>query len=107
MLTMNPGELPAIAAAALARHERYVRDFVEGFNFCPYARHSRESGTLQRVVLLERGFQAAVDAIADAIERLEQLPAESMEVGFIILPALAPELSTGREGAREFERLVR
>lgn len=97
----------AVREAALARHERYVREFVEAFNFCPYARRSREAGALQRVVLLERDFQAAASAIADAIERLEQLPAESMEVGFIILPALAPKLSQGREGAREFEMLVR
>jgi hypothetical protein len=91
----------AVREAALARHERYVREFVEAFNFCPYARRSREGDTLQRVVLLERDFQAAAGAIADAIERLEQLPAESMEVGFIILPSL--EL----ESAREFEMLVR
>lgn len=92
--------LAVITAAALARHERYVREFVEGFNFCPYARRSRETGALQRVVLLEEDFQAAVNAIAGAIERLERLPAESMDVGFIILPMLS-------QGAREFEMLVR
>ena len=96
--------LASVTAAALARHERYVREFVEGFNFCPYARRSRETGTLQRVVLLERDFQAAANAIAHAIERLERLPAESMEVGFIILPMLAPELS---QNAQKFEMLVR
>ncbi|HZE61435.1 MAG TPA: DUF1415 family protein [Burkholderiales bacterium] len=93
--------LASVTAAALARHERYVREFVEGFNFCPYARRSRETGTLQRVVLLEESFPAAASAIADAIERLEQLPAASVEVAFIILPSL--EL----ESAREFEMLVR
>src|SRR4051812_5375166 len=95
----------AITAAALARHERYVREFVEGFNFCPYAKRSRETGTLQRVVLLEEGFQAAANAITDAIERFEQLPAASVEVAFIILPSL--ELPKGLEGARKFEMLVR
>src|SRR5580765_252704 len=92
--------LAAVTAAALARHERYVREFVEGFNFCPYAKRSRETGTLQRVVLLEEGFDAAASAIAHAIERFEQLPAESMEVGFIILPMLS-------QRPQEFERLVR
>jgi len=92
---------PAVAAAALARHERYVREFVEEFNFCPYAKRSRETGTLQRVVLLEESFQAAASAIADAIERLEQLPVASVEVAFIILPSLK------LESAREFEMLVR
>ena len=91
----------AVTEAVLLRHERYVREFVEGFNFCPYARRSRETGTLQRVVLLDEGFQAAASAIADAIERLEQLPAASVEVAFIILPSLK------LEGAREFEMLVR
>src|SRR5579859_3509233 len=97
--------LAAVTAAALARHERYVCDFVEGFNFCPYARRSREIGMLQRVVLLEEGVTAAASAIAATIERLERLPAESMEVGFIILPSL--ELPKGLEGARQFEKLVR
>jgi hypothetical protein len=55
-------------------------------------------------VLLEREFQAAANAIADAIERLEKLPAQSMDVGFIILPVLAPELS---QRAQKFEMLVR
>src|SRR3954463_13409409 len=90
----------AITAAALARHERYVREFIEGFNFCPYAKRSRETGTLQRVVLLDTSFDAAASAIASAIERLEQLPPHSMEVGFIILPLLSLP-------AREFEMLVR
>ena len=87
-------------AMALARHERYVREFVEAFNFCPYARRSREMGTLHRVVLLEDGFEAAASAIASAIERFEQLPADSMEVGFIILPLLS-------QRPQEFEMLVR
>jgi hypothetical protein len=96
--------LASVTAAALARHERYVREFVEGFNFCPYAKRSRETGTLQRVVLLEEGFEAAASAIAHAIERFERLPAQAMEVGFIILPVLAPELS---QRAQNFEMLVR
>jgi hypothetical protein len=92
--------MEASTAAALARHERYVRDFVEAFNFCPYARRSRETGTLQRVVLLEKDFDAAVSAVDKAIERFEQLPAQAMEVGFIILPMLG-------QRPQEFEMLVR
>ena len=45
-------------AAALARNERYVREFVEAFNLCPYARRCRETGKLQRVVLLNPGGAA-------------------------------------------------
>ena len=101
-------------AAALARNDRYVREFVEAFNLCPYARRCRETGKLQRVVLLDAGgapgtaaFDAAVHALAQAIEQLEQLPADAIEVGLIVLPALDDTLAAGPEGARAFEQLVR
>ena len=40
-------------ADALERNDRYVREFVEAFNLCPYAKRTREAGRLQRIVLLE------------------------------------------------------
>ncbi len=100
-------------AAALARNDRYVREFVEAFNFCPYAKRTRETGRLQRVVLLDEGgppgtpgFGSAVSALADAIERFEDLPPASIEVGLILFPALLPALAAGAEGAHAFEALV-
>ena len=36
--------------AALARNSRFVEEFVEGLNVCPYARRSRVTGTARRFV---------------------------------------------------------
>lgn len=98
---------------ALARNDRYVREFVEGLNLCPYAKRTREGGTLHREVVLEEGgapgtpgFEAAVDALAAAIARVEAIPAQCVEVALVIFPALAPCLAHGLEGARAFEQLV-
>lgn len=100
-------------AAALARNDRYLHEFVEALNLCPYSRRCRESGGLQRAVLLERGgppgaagFDAAVLAIDAAIDRFERQPSESIEVALIILPALDAVLARGVAGARAFENLV-
>ena len=85
------------SAAALARNDRYVREFVEGFNFCPYAKRCHETGKLHRVVLLgETDLAQAVDA---AILRFEQMPPDAIEVGLIIIPAFD-------QGARAFEMLA-
>ena len=100
-------------AAALERNDRYIREFIEALTLCPYARRTRESGMLHRVVVLEAGgapqtpgFEAAVAALATAIAGVEALPADSVDVALLILPVLAPELSKGIEGARAFEHLV-
>ena len=101
------------SAAALERNELYVREFVESLGLCPYARRCRDAGRLQRTVLLEKGgeplstgFDRAVSAVDAAVARFEAMPADSIEVALIILPALVPALAQGREGARAFERLV-
>lgn len=113
------GAMPDISddpriTAALARNDRYQREFVEAYNLCPYSRRCRETGKLRRVVLLDQGgdpgtagFDAAVDAIVAAIARLERLPPDTIEVGLVLLPALHPALALGLEGARGFEQLVR
>lgn len=100
-------------AAALARNERYVREFVEALGLCPYAQRCRETGRLHRAVLLLEGgapdsaaFSAAAAAIDAAIAQVEELPEESVEVALLILPALVPALSSGREATHAFERLV-
>ena len=80
-------------AAALARNDRYLREFVEALQMCPYARRCRESGKLHRRVLLE-------GAAAAAIEEIEALPEESVEVALLIFPD-APVGS--EEAARHFE----
>ncbi len=100
-------------AAALARNDRYVREFVEAFNLCPYAKRTRETGKLKRVVLLEaggapgtQGFDAAAAALDEAFRRFEELPEASIDVGLVLLPALAADLAQGKEGAHAFEALL-
>ena len=101
------------SAAALARNERYLREFVDAFNLCPFAKRCREAGKLHRAVLLEEGgtpgtpgFDTAVTALAGAIARFERLPPDSIDVGLILLPALVPALARGLDGAHAFEKLV-
>ena len=88
-------------ASALERNDRYVREFVEAFNLCPYAKRTRETGRLHRVVLLE-DYDAALDALVHAIEQLEVLPPESVDVALMIFPSL-PQ---GGDAAPAFEKLV-
>jgi hypothetical protein len=97
---MPPSADPRIAAA-LARNDRYVREFVEAFNLCPYAKRTRETGRLQRIVVLDEDG-AALEALARAIEELEALPPETLDVALVIFPAL-PQ---GKEAAQAFEQLV-
>ena len=68
------------AEAALARNARYLREFVEAFSLCPYAKRCRESGKLHRRVLLESA--EAVSAIAE----IEALPPAAVEVALLIFP---------------------
>ena len=66
--------------AALLRNDRYLREFVEALNLCPYAKRCREDGKLHRRVLLETG--AAFAAVAE----IEALPANSVEVALLVFP---------------------
>ena len=88
-------------AAALERNDRYVREFVEAFNLCPYARRTRETGRLHRVVLLEDGDEAG-DALVREIEKLEALPAATVDVALMIFPVLP----TGRDASIAFEKML-
>ena len=110
---MHPAPEDPRIAAALERNERYVREFIEALTLCPYAKRTREDGMLRRTVLLEPGgapqtpeFDAAAAALDGAIAAFEALPPGSIDVGLVILPALAPALAHGIDGARAFEQLV-
>lgn len=100
---MTPAD-PRIAAA-LARNDRYVTEFIEAMNLCPYARRTREGGRLKREVVLEDG-EAALEALGRVAERFEALPPGEIDVGLAIFPALGPDLAEGPEGARAFEQMV-
>jgi hypothetical protein len=78
---------------ALARTDRYLREFVEALRMCPYAKICRESGKLHRRVL--RGREEALPAIRE----IEALPPETVEVALLIFPE---EPATGEASARAF-----
>ena len=78
---------------ALARSDRYLREFVEGLRMCPYAKLCRESGKLQRRVVRSR--EDALPAIAE----IEALPPQSVEVALLIFP---DEPADGDASARAF-----
>ena len=84
----------SVEEAALARSDRYLREFVEAFHFCPYAKRCRESGKLHRRVVLR-----AEDAL-DAVRAVEALPEDSVEVALLLFPNAAAD---GVESARAFE----
>lgn len=79
---------------ALARNDRYLREFVEALRLCPYAKRCREEGKLHRRVL--RGREEALSAVAE----IEALPEDSVEVALLIFPG---EPAGGEHDAREFE----
>jgi hypothetical protein len=81
---------------ALARNDRYLLELVERLNLCPFARRCRESGKLERRVLLgPRPFEAA----SAAIRAVEALPEEAVEVALLIFPGFAGD-------TREFESFL-
>jgi hypothetical protein len=87
-------ERSKIATAALARNDRYLREFVEALHLCPFAKRCREDGKLHRRVLLPQD-----DALA-SIREIEALPSEWVEVALLIFPS-APAGSA--QAAHAFE----
>ncbi len=78
--------MESIEAAALARNDRYLREFVEALDLCPFARRCRETGRLARRVL--PGGRPA-EATAAAARELEQTSEEEVEVALLIYPEFA------------------
>ena len=70
------------ATRALARNERYLREVVEQFELCPFARHCREEGALERRVLLQKSVDAP--AIASVIAELHTPALAHVEIGLLI-----------------------
>ena len=96
--------MESIEAEALARSNRYLREFVEALGLCPFARKCRESGRLARRVL--RGERPA-EATAAAVRELEQTSEEQVEVALLIYPEFAGELSRFEEFRDEVRRSLR
>lgn len=57
--TLTPEEAAAITADTLRLNDRYVREIVEGFNVCPFARGGRVAGRTDRVVMLQADLDVA------------------------------------------------
>ncbi len=85
-------------AAALARNDRYLREFIEELAICPYARTCREAGRLHREVLLHTEPQT--EALVARILELSRGSCDDFEVALLILPNL-------RMSAWDFDRFVR
>ena len=96
--------MESIEATALARSDRYLREFVEALDLCPFARRCRESGRLARQVL--RGERPA-EATAAAVRELERTSEEQVEVALLIYPEFAGDLSRFEEFRDEVRRSVR
>jgi hypothetical protein len=84
----------SIEAGALARNDRYLREFVEALELCPFARKCRESGRLARRAL--RGERPA-EATAAAVRELELTSEEQVEVALLIYPEFAGDLRAFEE----------
>jgi hypothetical protein len=85
-----------IETEALARNDRYLREFVEALHLCPYALRCRETGKLHRRVVVPAEIAAALEAV----RAVEALPAESVEVALLIFPTARAD---GLASARDFE----
>lgn len=87
---------PPEVAAALARNDRYLREFIEGLAICPYARTCRETGRLHREVRLDPTLDPV--QIAARVRELEAL--KDIEVALLLFPRAASV------EARAFERFI-
>ena len=92
--------MESIEAAALARNDRYLREFVEALELCPFARRCRETGRLARRVL--RGEQPA-EATAAVVRELEATREDEVEVALLIFP----EITSGVKAFDRFRDEVR
>lgn len=92
---MNPRE--PWAEEALRRNDRYLIEFVEALNLCPFANTCREGGKLHREVLPLQALELA--PVVERMRAVEAMPAGSVEVALLIFPKLKVD-------AREFERFV-
>jgi hypothetical protein len=96
MASLSREEEARLAAEALRRNDRYLREVVEGLNVCPFARGARVSGRAVREVILHDRCEVA--ALTDVVERYERGPVE-IEIVQLILPRVTA-------GARDFEACV-
>lgn len=80
--------------AALLRNDRFLREFVEALDLCPFARRCREEGRLVRRVILD---DYLVPALLRAAAGIDTLPEKECEVALLI----APRFGDGPEAFQE------
>jgi hypothetical protein len=89
---VEPGSSDA-TARALARNDRYLREFVEALELCPFARRCRESGRLVRRVVVGDALSGAIAAL----EAVSKLPEEACEVALLLFPEFMAGLDAFRD----------
>ena len=95
--------MESIEAQALARSDRYLRDFVEALELCPFAKRCREAGRLVRRVVLGDALQGALAALATVSELRE----EQCEVALLLFPGFTAGLDAFREMCAEVRTRAR
>src|SRR5438477_2980634 len=85
--------------AALARNDRYLQEFVEALDLCPFAKRCRESGRLVRRVVLGDALNGALGALT----ALSDLPEHACEVALLLFP----DFTGGVEAFRDLCAQVR
>src|SRR5947199_2143164 len=78
---------------ALARNDRYLREFVEALDLCPFARRCRESGRLVRRVVVGDALEGALAALA----AISEMPEDACEVALLLFPEFNASLGAFRE----------
>jgi hypothetical protein len=68
---------------ALARNDRYLREFVEALNLCPFAKRCREDGRLVRRVILD---DYLLPALLRTAAEVDSLPQKQCEVALLLVP---------------------
>ena len=81
-----------VVQAALARNDRYLREFVEALNICPFTQRTRDEGRLERRVLLGRELDTAVTL--QEIDRLRSSEQDVIEVALLIFPETTTDYVT-------------
>src|SRR3954469_4407963 len=89
---------------ALARNDRYLREFVEALNLCPFARRCREEGRFVRRVLLDDYVQPA---LLRALAEIDTLPEKQCEVALLLLPGFSDGPQAFHELCAEARRHLR
>ena len=90
--------------AALARNDRYLREFVEAFDLCPFAKRCREEGKLVRRVILD---DYVLPALLRAAAEIDALPERQCEVALLIAPAFTDGAAAFQEICSQVRRHLR